>query len=374
MRNKTFRFAVTALVGSTLPNIFNKCRNHSIEPKYYGRFVFTLVVSGILEILNLWERLAWRRKVRKTPPGKPPVFIIGFWRSGTTLLHNLLCSDEDAAYTTTFQNVFPNITLSQSWWLRPVTNLVLPEERPFDNVHMDMNNPQEEEFALVNLLPSSFYNLFIFPEDFEKIIEKELLPETLTTEELERWKECYRGMTKKAMLNTGGTRFVSKNPINMVRMKLLKEMYPDAKFIFIYRNPYQVVESFYRFFLSIFPGIQLQSVPASFNRERMVQFYTFMMDIYFADRAAIPPEDLIEIRMEEFMEEIYSKFNLGPFEKARENCAKHLQERGGNNHHAYEIPDETYLLVDRYASGIIERLGYEPATHSAGAEKPGSGG
>ena len=370
MRSKTFVYAVTALVGSRLANIFEKRRKYRVDPLYYGRYVFTVVVAALLEILNFWERAAWGKKISRTAPGKPPVFIIGFWRSGTTLLHNLLCSDPDAAYTTTFQNVFPNVTLSQGGWLKPITNFVLPENRPFDNVHMDMSNPQEEEFAMVNLVPPSFYNLFIFPRDFERIMETELFPESLTEKERSEWKKQYRRVISIARLNTGGNRFISKNPINMVRIQVLKEMYPDAKFIFIYRNPYQVVESFYRFFLSIFPGIQLQKVPASFNRERMVRFYVELMKRYLNDRHLIPPEDLIEIRMEDFLhdkkkviKDIYAKFDLGPFEKVQDCFEKHLHNHGNHPNHPYEIPEETYRLIERYARDIVEKLGYEPAIH-----------
>jgi hypothetical protein len=365
MRSKNFRFPVSTLVGARISNIVAMCRNHRVEPKYYGKLALTLPIAGILELANLWERKVWKRRIEAVRIEKPPVFVIGFWRSGTTLLHNLLCCDPEAAYTTTFQNVFPNSHLSQGWWLIPFTNVLLPARRPFDNVAMDMNFPQEEEFGMVNLQPNSLYNFFLFPRDFSMIVNNEMLPETFTDEELSSWKKAYHGLIAKAMVNTGGSRFFSKNPCNIARMTMLAEMFPGAKFIFIYRNPYQVAESFYRFILTIFPGVKLQDVPPDFTRETVIKFYADIMRRYLSTRDSLPASNLVEIRMEDFvqdklgnLEKLYNALDLGPFDRSRACCEKYLADHAETDQNRYEIPEETYMLVDKYASDIIEKLGY----------------
>ena len=97
MRSKNFRFPVTALAGSRIAVILAKTRIHRVSPKYYFKFGLTTLVAAIFEIFNLWERLRWRRRLDALKIEKPPVFIVGFWRSGTTLLHNLFSCDPDAA-------------------------------------------------------------------------------------------------------------------------------------------------------------------------------------------------------------------------------------------------------------------------------------
>jgi len=53
---------------------------------------------------------------------------------------------------------------------------MLPALRPFDNVRMDMDFPQEEEYGLVNIQPCSLYNFFQFPKDFDDIVAHEISP------------------------------------------------------------------------------------------------------------------------------------------------------------------------------------------------------
>ncbi|MCX6246010.1 MAG: sulfotransferase [Bacteroidetes bacterium] len=365
MRRTQFRFPVTTLVGSTLKNIHDLQKFHTVERKYQTKLFLSKAVAGILEPFNLAERMIWQKRIREYWPQTPPLFIIGFWRSGTTLLHNLLCQDPEAAYTTTFQTVFPNLLLTQAWWLRPFINLFLPARRPYDNVSMDMDFPQEEDFGMMNIQPTTIYKFFLFPGEFDSIIEKELFTGSLPPEKVSQWKEAYQSMIAKAVFSRGGARYIGKNPCHLSRTGLLKEMYPDAKFIFIHRNPYQVVESFYRFIHTIFPGVQLQDVPPDFSRENAVRFYATIMNAYLQDRKKIPASDLIELRMDTFIQDIpgnlgmiYEKFNMGNYSRVSARVEKFRAENPRPSHNSYPPEPETIRLVDQYASGIVHELGY----------------
>jgi hypothetical protein len=365
MRRKSFTFPVSTLVGSNISNIAAIFKNHKPDPAYYPKLILTLIAVAVFEILMLWERIRWNKKARNYSMEKPPVFIIGFWRSGTTLLHNLLCQDPAASYTTTMHTVFPHMVLTQRFWLRPLINQLLPALRPFDNVRMDMDFPQEEEYGLVNIQPGSLYNFFQFPGDFDEIVEHELLPEGSRSQKQESWSNQYRLLIAKAAINTGGNRYISKNPCNLARIRLLKELFPESRFIFIYRNPYRVVESLYRFYLAIIPGVQLQELPAGFGREHIVKLYVKMMHRYQADKLLLSPGDLLEIRMEDFLQnklqylsEIYKAFQIETFEEAKPLMEAYLHENSGYTRESYEIHPDTFRLVNQYAADIVTRLGY----------------
>jgi len=365
MRRTRFRYPITTLAGSTVKNIRALEESHTIDPEYSRKFILSKAAAGILEPFNQLERLAWEKRIRDHRLGTPPVFIIGFWRSGTTLLHNLLCQDPEAAYTTTFQTVFPNLILTQSWWLKTLVNRFLPAQRPFDNVSMDMDFPQEEDFGLMNIQPTTIYKFLLFPAEFDRIIEQELFTGDLPPAKLAMWKEAYLSMIAKAVFNTGGIRYTGKNPCHLTRVKLLMQMFPGAKFIFIHRHPYKVIESFYRFILSIIPGIQLQDIPAGFSQGKIVGLYDKMMNAYFRDREEIPPSDLIELRMDDFLcdipchlKMIYDRFRMGDYQRVSAHMEKYLRENPCPPRNKYDVEPETISLVDSYSSEIMNRLGY----------------
>jgi hypothetical protein len=256
--------------------------------------------------------------------------------------------------------------LTQSGWFKRLINFFLPADRPFDNVSMDVDFPQEEEFGMMNLQPHTIYKFFLYPKEFDRIIESDLFTENLKDNDLAQWRKKYHEMVSKAVYNTGGTRYIGKNPCNLTRIGLLRQMYPEAKFIFIHRSPYQVIESLYRFILSIFPGTQLQDVPEDFNREQIVLLYTKIMRSYLEERLQIPAENLIEIKMEEFLKDktghlrkIYGKFGMENFDEALPMIEKYLDSNQYVRNEPYTPHKEIKKLVDRYAADIIKALDYQ---------------
>lgn len=365
MSGKKLSLPFTTLVGSKLSNIQQIRGKHIVEKKYRVKYFLTAAVAAILGIFNAYERRVTAKRSKTLTGIEPPVFIIGFWRSGTTLLHTLMCQDPKSAYTTTFHSVFPNLLLTQSWWLKPLMGNLVPAERPFDNVSLSMDLPQEEEFGLMNLQPYSIYKFFLFPRDFDRIIDDELFTEKLPAEKLEVWKTHYAEMVLKSMLSIGGTRYIGKNPCNLTRIQLLKEMYPGSKFIYIQRDPYKIVESLYRFVVEIFPGVQLQNTPSDFNREKVVRLYEKIMREYLVERESLTSDELMEISMESFskdmtgtLREIYQKLSISGFENALPYFEKYLAENKYIRDNSYNIDPETIDLVNRYVPDIVELLGY----------------
>jgi len=365
MRRNSFTFPVSSLAGTTPGMIFKILKHHSVEPRYYLKLALSFIVATIFSLFKLFEDLLWRKRINNYTLKEPPIFIIGFNRSGTTLLHNLLCQDPKAGYTTTLQTVFPHCCLSQKGWLAPVANFLVPEKRPFDNVQMNMGFPQEEEFALANLQPHSVYNFFVFPKDFNRIIDQEYFPASMPEKDLIRWKTEYKRMVTKSLFNVKGERYISKNPQNLPRTALLQELFPGSHFIFIYRDPYIVVESMYNFILAIFPGIQLQKIPSDFSRKDVVRFYAIAMKSYFDLKENPDAPEILEIKTEDFMKDkinglrnIYSFFGLDGFEQVLPAFESYLAEHSAIPHETNNIHPETIQFVNQYASDIVTRFGY----------------
>ncbi|MET0668031.1 MAG: sulfotransferase, partial [Methyloceanibacter sp.] len=83
-----------------------------------GRYNFTL--NCIPDVLALWLWVPWNGVLRRLSEAKyakaaeavkldtPPVFILGHWRTGTTLLHDLFAEDPNLAFPTTYECFFPH--------------------------------------------------------------------------------------------------------------------------------------------------------------------------------------------------------------------------------------------------------------------------
>jgi hypothetical protein len=364
-RKRAFKFPVSVLIGSKPGNILKVVSTYKIDLRYYPKFILSILVSIILELLHLPYRIIRKWSPAIVSNNEPPVFIIGFWRSGTTLLHSLLCQDKRAGYVTTFQGVFPNFVPSGSKWLKEFTNRFLPRERPFDSYPMDMDFPQEEEFAMMSLQPKSIYRFFYFPKDFNDIYENDLHFERMPAVHRKRWVKEYLNLINNAMLNTGGERYMSKNPCNIFRIRTLADLFPDSRFIFIYRDPYLVVESLYRFAHKILPGSELQHLEGGIQREHFARLYRDSINEYTNAKEIINPANLIEIKYEEFrdkpiefLREIYNRFNIPGFEEALPNMEAYLAKNATPSRTSYQIDPQTFRLVNEYAGDIVQKYGY----------------
>ena len=114
-------------------------------------------------LLGAVQRLVYGRRISRAAIRSDPVFIIGHWRSGTTLLHELLCSDDRHAYPNTYQCVAPHHFLLTESIAQAAFKWLVPKRRAMDRMALGWSPPQEDEFALWNLGVPSPYHRIAFP-------------------------------------------------------------------------------------------------------------------------------------------------------------------------------------------------------------------
>ena len=89
--------------------------------------------------------------------------------------------------------------------------------------------PQEEEFALSNMMPYTYYNFWFFPKRWMEYCDRYLLFNDITEEERRIFMDTFMRLVKVSLWNTNGTQYLSKNPPHTGRVKTLLEMFPNAK-------------------------------------------------------------------------------------------------------------------------------------------------
>ena len=352
-KKKSFSFPVSTLVGSSYSNFKEVIKGRNISKGYRSKYFLTKWVTWILGWFSLIEEKKYGKVVKNHKIEEPPVFILGFWRSGTTLLHNLMCQNPDFGFTNTFQSVFPNHCLLNQFWLKAIAQNLLPEKRPGDNMKFDFSFPQEEEIALGNMQPISFYNFFYFPQDTEEFIDQALLFKDVSEEELKTWEENYKTLIKTALINTKGKQYISKNPPNTFRIKQLLKMFPDAKFIHINRDIYETLFSFIHFTKAVREGIKHQDYNLAEQEIVLIKLYKLMHQQYEADKKLIPKGQLVEIKFDYFenhkleeIERIYTELGLKAYDIALPLMEEYLKEIGDYQRNNHNLDDRFMKMVD----------------------------
>ena len=356
---------ISTLVGSTIGNFFKTLSNESIDPRFYLKVVLTTLLIIIATPFHWWEEIKFRKKLAKFKYEKQPLFIIGHWRSGTTLLHNLLCKAPSAAYLTTYQSTFPN-NLGSKWLFKTFMKANMPAKRPSDNVILNIDFPQEDEFAFCNCQPNAYYNFFYFPSNYKLYFDKAIYHKNLTEKEVNRWYKSYDKLLKKAVLNCNGNQLIVKNPVNTARIDKILKLYPNAKFLYIYRNPITVFYSTQKFFQHLFPSLWLKSVDSDFIDKLIFDVYLKIMNDYQEQKALIPPENLIELKFEIFeknpiaeIKRIYIGLLNDDFEAAKPYFTEYFDSLAGYKKNKYSVSESSLNKILKEWKYFLELYDYK---------------
>ena len=362
-KDRNFNVPITSLSGSKISVFLRLTKKYGVEKRYYIRWFNSFLISCICTIFGWFDHLVYALKT-KPKDLKDPVFILGHWRSGTTFLHNLMCLDNNVGYPTTYQTVFPNNIFAFQWLFKPIVKILMPSKRPVDNVKLDADYPQEEEFALNNEYVYSYYNWWYFPNKIKSITDEYLLAITAQAREVEKFKNNYKRFVKRCLMNTNGKRFISKNPPNTARIDWLLEMYPNAKFIFIHRNPYEVVRSTFNFYKSILPPLQLQSISEEALMESILYTYSSMIEKYYMDKKMLSDKNLMEISYTDLIDDpkqiigsIYKNLLQEDFSKIEGAITKTIESKHALKDYNYE--KEYIDRINKSLDWIIKKQGYK---------------
>ena len=345
--------------------------NKDIDRKFIPRALFVTLSTLFISPLRLYESVRYGRIVKNTAIHPSPIFIIGHWRSGTTHLHNLLCQDKNLGRVSMWQAFAPGLCLvGEKVIKRPFNKIAkkLHPTREIDNIPLSLDNPEEEDLAIANMSPYSYLHMYSFPRRapsfFERYITNfDALPEKIRAE----WTEIYLAIMRKATYICGGKRLVIKNCADSARIKTLLDLFPDAKFIHIYRNPYDVFRSTKHLYRVVVNKSQLQAVSADEMESNVLQFYTQLMSKFLPDRALIPAGNLVEIKYEDLdvapidqLRKIYETLSLPGFDGVEPAVRAYLDSIAGYKKNVYkEVDDDVITKVNTHWSFALDELGYD---------------
>ena len=346
---------VTPAIGNTQEGWRDIQRTWTIDREFNTRRRTISAVIGALTPMRAWDSLKLDKKIQSTSIHPKPIFIIGHWRTGTTFLHNLLTMDPQFGFLTNSQALFPHASAANPllrYWLRKQ----LPRTRPMDNMALGLNTPQEDEMALFNMGPSAFYHAWAFPRHLRDIYR-----DTITLDNAHQrtqWKACYRSLLKKTTLLNDGKQLVLKNPPHTGRVEVLLEMFPQARFIYLKRNPHAVFGSMKNMYARVWPIFQLQRFDKDTQIEAIFWVYEQLIQSYMSARGAIPAGQLIELTHEQLsnrpdtvISAIYRELGLGGYLSMRDTYASVLGSRARHQATRHAVTStESSQIAQRWAT------------------------
>lgn len=335
-----------------------------INPRYsYIAAITTLVSIGHTALRVVHDAL-FGPAIERTVIRQAPIFIVGHWRTGTTLMHELLIRDPRHSFPDWYHCLDPNHPILTEWLIKGYFQWMMPSRRPMDGMAAGWDRPQEDEFALCMLGQPSPYLMLAFPNN-PPIDQDAFDIGRLPRRQRESWKKTFVRYLKM-LTYKDPRRLVLKSPTHSCRIPTLLELFPDALFVHIVRDPYVVFPSTVNLWRSLYEAHGLQKPRFNGLEEYVFRTFTHLYDSLEAGKKVIPPGRFYEVRYEDLiadplgkMEQMYATLNLGGFDDVKPRLEQYLRDNAGYQTNKYrELEPTLRAEITRRWGEVIRRYGY----------------
>lgn len=282
---------------------------------------------------------------------KRPIFIIGNFRSGSTLLHRLMAKDKENFRCFKTWEIYLAPAIAQRKFFKalglidrllgyPLRSLIKNfEDRTFGPIRLHkigLFEPEEEEGILLYIW-NSFFIRYLFPVK-EEFAPFDFFDRIIPAPRRRRIMRFYYRCVQRLLFAHGGQgTLLSKNPCFSPKVMSLRETFPDARFIYLVRDPIETCMSKLSWFSVCFNFFNscLEKYPFKHETiELMKLWYSYPVEFL----KTLPKRRYLIIRYDDFVKDpektvkrIYEHFDLRLFPTFRkvlkEDCRKARQYR-----------------------------------------------
>jgi hypothetical protein len=311
------------------------------------------------------QKFFYGKKIQETELAGQPVFIIGHWRSGTTLLHEYMIRDPQFTFADTYACFAPEHFIMSRYILRPIAAVLMPKKRPIDNMEAGFDRPQEDEFALASMgLPSPYRNM-IFPNNSLNIDLEYLTLRDISDEKRKEWLDGLDTFLKSLTFLTP-KRIILKSPPHTGRIRTILEQYPEAKFVHIHRNPYSIFPSTYNLWMRLSRDEGAQRPNGVGMEDYIFNSLNTMYAAFEEDLKLLKPNQFCDIAFKELtgkpletIEKIYRELELSEFDKVRPVFEGFAASQKSYKKNQFEMTPEIKEQIATRWTRYFERYGYE---------------
>ena len=313
------------LGGITVRQWFGLIRHEGFDLARLPR-ALSITLQSLKNSLCLWHEQRRYGSLLQGVRIEPPLFVLGHWRNGTTHLHQLLAQDRRFAFPNGYQTTFPHTFLTTEAMDSRFLSFFLPKRRPMDNMEWTVASPQEDEFALCASSLKSPCMAWVFPRR-RKHFGRYLSFRHAAPEEIAEWRAAFELFLKKLTWKYRRP-LLLKSPPHTCRIRLLLEIFPEARFVHIHRDPYVVFQSSRKMFQTMIGWHELQRSNPDELDDWILEQYREMYEMFFDERRLIPAGHYHEMAFEELekdplgeMRKLYETLGLPNFRSAEADSA-----------------------------------------------------
>lgn len=344
--------------------------------------VFTLFLIGRVpaRLFRLLDAVLFpgHRRVQITEP----LFVIGNFRGGTTLMHRLLAADSRRFTALTTGEIYLAHTVSQRKFFRGLAMVDRRlggfgqravrrwDKRNLGNVplHPISLFAPEEDVGLLLFTWSGLFSWFVFPRanqpvDFSRFDQE--VPAPIRRRLMRHYRDCaQRHLYDKRSRGQRGLRFLAKNPSFTPMIRSLRQAFPDARFVYMFRDPHETFAStaaWFRMWLKLM-GRARERYPLAAELLTMVRsWYDYAAEtlptlprsawaaVQYTDLIADPPASIAAL---------YRHFGFSSDAAHRNALEQLLRVRGAHQSDRQNHIGEIGLaieLIDRTLAGVMDR-------------------
>lgn len=204
-----------------------------------------------------------------------PVFIVGHPRSGTTFIHQLFTRTDEMASFKTWHILFPSIC--QRKLLNPMIRFLIRKKKteliPEEAGHrIALDKVEEEEMLFVHIRDTQFV-LIATPlgfddDDYREMRFHDLQPRHRRIRSAKFLKRCFQ----RQIYFTGKTQIFAQIHFSTHRIQTLLEVFPDARFIYMHRTPFETLPSYFSLNYNI---LDIMWGMHRFTREQILRYFEY---------------------------------------------------------------------------------------------------
>ena len=161
-------------------------------------------------------------------------------------------------------------------------------------------------------------------------------------------------------------RLVLKSPPHTCRLPVLNEMFPNARFVNMVRNPCDVLVSTMRMWTSLYACHGYQHPTLAGLADRVLATFAHMHDRLEATRDLLGPDRLVDVRYEDLLRDppaqvrrVYEQLSLGEFAPVAGAITAYTAARSSYSPTRHECPDALRAEIHHRCRPYLDRYGYD---------------